>query len=275
MLCWRPEQVALLLCSGVALLGVQVASEISAAAGAGSGSSQQLELKLSALRVHKQLLQAELGRIYMEAFTPETPLLLEELQRRQQEIEQQIETLEALRSGNKVQQDAQQLALNLAADFQFLQHKLDELKQQLDALQPNSNGSSTGTAKQPLELQRDVINSTPKTPVSAGSYFLTPLLAMPELPGAGIAQPPDHSSPSLIKRLLAMLRPGGSSTTPTTSLVSSSFRRGGHWPDQGAGKNIQLLSAEELLPQLQLQRQFLDDAIKRLERLAAKPNDKF
>ncbi|XP_064546647.1 uncharacterized protein LOC135434153 [Drosophila montana] len=271
MSCLRPEQVALLLCSVLALLGVQVAAEVSAGAGAGgaagagiTSSSQQLELKLSALRVHKQLLQAELGRIYMEAFTPETPLLLDELQRRQQELEQQIEMLEALKpAGNKVQQDAQHLALSLAADFELLQHKLDDLKQQLDALQPNSSGSG----KQPLEMQRDVINSTPKTPVSAGSYFLTPLLAMPE---------PDQSSPSLIKRLLAMLRPGGTTTTPT-SQISSGFRlRGGHWPEQGAaGKNVQLLlSAEELLPQLQLQRQFLDEAIKRLELLAVKQGDK-
>ncbi|XP_030244430.1 uncharacterized protein LOC115564349, partial [Drosophila navojoa] len=188
---------------------------------------QQLELKLSTLRGHKQLLQAEIARLYMGAYTPEMPLLVEELQQRQLDIQRQIDKLE----GKAQQQDAQQLALNLAADFEFLQHKLNELKLQLDAMQANSSRSSN-------DLTREVTpSSTPRAPV--GSYFFTPLMAMPESgPSSGIA------TPSLIKR-------------------------------QQEKHQQQLHSAEELLAELKLQRRFLDDAIKRMELVSVKRSNKF
>ncbi|KAH8416833.1 hypothetical protein KR222_006984 [Zaprionus bogoriensis] len=254
-------------------------------AASGSASEQQLDLRLSALRVHRQLLQAEIARLYMDtSFSPETPLLLEELQQRQHDVQLQIETLEGSRAHD---QDAHNLALSLAADFEYLQHKLDELKQQLqqlDALQLHNNSSSSSSnnsnSKHPQEAQRDVANTTPPT-ASTGlsSYFWTPLLTMPEFPSGSIAQT-TQSSPSLIKRLLAMLRPNssasgsgassssGSGTGSSSGTSSSNFLRG-QWPDASRkDTKVQLLSADELLPQLQLQRQFLDDAIKRLEHLA-------
>lgn len=286
------ELYATLLCLSLLLLGA------AAAGGEQLGDKQQqkhqhqqqqqqLELKLSALRVHKQLLQAELARLYMGTFTPEMPMLVEELQQRQRDIQRQIDKLE----GKAHQQDAQQLALNLAADFEFLQHKLNELKVQLDALQANrtstttssSSTTSTSTSTTKHELTREVVHSsTPRAPV--GSYFFTPLLAMPESgPSGGIAQPEPNATPSLIKRVLAMLRPNAASSTSSSPV---SLLRGSQWSEstsqqqqsqsqQQQQHQVQLLNAEELLSQLQLQRQFLDDAIKRMELLSVKQSNKF
>ncbi|XP_062140951.1 uncharacterized protein LOC133849093 [Drosophila sulfurigaster albostrigata] len=267
----RRELVALIVL--VMLHHLVAAGSDGNASGSVSGSvtspEQQLELKLSALRVHRQLLQSEIARLYMENFRPETPLLLEELQQRQQEVQLQIETLEGKAQH---EQDAQQLAIHLAADFEYLQHKLDELKQQLQQLDATmSQGNHTAAKLPPGEAQRD---DTPTTPTAVSSYFWTPLLAMPEFPSGSIAQSAaaSNATPSLIKRLLAMLRPSASSSTSTFSSASLSFLRGQSSKPQ---QKVQLLSAEELLPQLQLQRQFLDDAITRLEQLAAgKKSDK-
>lgn len=286
----RPELVALMLIAG---LGCSLSSVTGSGTGSANGSvttpEQQLELKLSALRVHRQLLQTEIARLYMGTFSPETPILLEELQQRQQDVQLQIETLE----GKAHEKDAQHLAISLAADFEYLQHKLDELKtqlQQLDAMQGNNhnnhnnhnnnnNNSSNNNMKHPVEAQRDDIQSSSLSPspspttttTSAGSssYFWTPLLAMPEYPSGSIKQPAANS-PSLIKRLLSILRPNASSTASS----SSGFLRG-HWLDSSSNSKhkLHLLSADELLPQLQLQRQFLDDAITRLEQLDAKKSD--
>lgn len=279
----RPELVALVVLLGWSLAaargsasgGISGAAGVAAGASVGAGEVQQLNVKLSALRVHRQLLQAEIARLYMDTFSPETPLLLEELQQRQHEVQLQIETLE----GNMARdQDAHNLALDLAADFAFLQQKLDDLKrqlQQLSAMQSNNNSSN----KHPTEeAQRDAVNTTPSAPTTGsaiGSYFWTPLLTMPELPSGSIAQS-TQGSPSLIKRLLAMLRPNsGTSTTSTSSSGSSSSFLRGQRPDPSKAKDtkVQLLSPEELLPQLQLQREFLDDAIKRLEHLTANNNN--
>ncbi|KAL7744889.1 hypothetical protein ACLKA6_007168 [Drosophila palustris] len=269
----RPELVALMLIAGF------VGCSTSSVTGSVTTPEQQLELKLSALRVHRQLLQAEIARLYMERFSPETPLLLEELQQRQRDVQLQIETME----GQAHEQDAQQLAISLAADFGYLQQKLDELKQQLqqlDALQQGNN-SSNKNKKQPGEAQRDdtatpTATATPmpvsSTTTTPSSYFWTPLLSMPETSSGISNRPATTNSPSLIKRLMAILRPNASSTTS-----SAGFLRG-HWPSLDSSSSsslntkhkLQLLSAEELLPQLQLQRQFLDDAITRLERIATK-----
>lgn len=282
MSCSRPELVALVL-----LLGWSLAAASGSGSGSGSGGGSvtdasvgsgevQLDLKLSALRVHRQLLQAEIARLYMDTFSPETPLLLEELQQRLQEVQLQIETLE----GNMArEQDAHNLALHLSADFEYLQQKLDELKlqlQQLDAMQTNH---SKEQHKHPSEAHRDAMNTTPSAPTTGtaiGSYFWTPLLTMPELPSASIAQS-TQGSPSLIKRLLALLRPNSSTSTKSSSTSSSMLATSfvhDQRPDSSKGKDtkVQLLSPEELLPQLQLQRDFLNDAIQRLERLAASNN---
>lgn len=274
----RPELVALVL-----MLSLTLATARASASGSGSGASGggtvagaaevQLELKLSALRVHRQLLQAEIARLYLDTFSPETPLLLEELQQRQQEVQLQIDNLE----GNMARdQDANNLAQHLAADFEYLQQKLDDLKQQLQqlhAMQTNNNNisiSSSNNNKHPSQAQRDAVYTTPSAPTSTiGSYFWTPLLTMPEFPSGSIAQS-TQSSPSLIKRLLAMLRPNASNNSSATSSSSSSNLLRGQHPEKDS--KVQLLSPEELLPQLQLQRQFLDDAIKRLEHLATSSN---
>ncbi|KAH8275703.1 hypothetical protein KR044_008388, partial [Drosophila immigrans] len=236
------------------------------------------ELKLSALRVHRQLLQSEIARLYMDNFRPETPLLLEELQQRQQQVQLQIETLEGKAQH---EQDAQQLALHLAADFEYLQHKLDELKQQLqqlDATMSQSNHSTTAAEALRDDTMTPTASTSTSSSSSGSSFFWTPLLAMPEFPSGSIAQPAAaaaNASPSLIKRLLAMLRPNASSSA-SSSASSAGFLRG-QWLDSSSKskQKLQLLSAEELLPQLQLQRQFIDEAITRLERLApAKKSDK-
>ncbi|KAM8720251.1 hypothetical protein ACLKA7_006316 [Drosophila subpalustris] len=279
MMSWsRPELVALMLIAG--LVGRSPSSVTGNVKGSVTTPEQQLELKLSALRVHRQLLQAEIARLYTERFSPETPLLLEELQQRQRDVQLQIETME----GRAHEQDAQQLAISLAADFGYLQQKLDELKQQLqqlDALQQGNNISSNKNKKQIGEAQRDgtatptaTATATP-VPVSSttpSSYFWSPLLSMPETSSGISNRPATTNSPSLIKRLMAMLRPNASSTTSSAGFLRT------HWPslDSSASSSLstkhklQLLSAEELLPQLQLQRQFLDDAIARLERVATK-----
>lgn len=281
----RPELVALVLIAG---LGCCLSSVTGNANGSVTTAEQQRELKLSALRVHRQLLQAEIARLYMETFSPETPLLLEELQQRQQDVQLQIETLE----GKVHEQDAQHLAISLAADFEYLQHKLDELKQQLqqlDAMQGNNNSSNKNNNNNyPTETQRDdmatpIPIATPTASASAASttssYFWTPLLAMPEYPkGSGINQPATNS-PSLIKRLMAILRPNASTPSSTSTSSSTQGFLRGHWPSLDLSSTtktkhkLQLLSAEELLPQLQLQRQFLNDAITRLEKLATKQSD--
>jgi len=205
----RPELVALQLIA-IAVFGCSLVSGTGSANGSVTTPEQQLELKLSALRVHRQLLQTEIARLYMGNFSPETPLLLEELQQRQQDVQLQIESLE----GKAHEKDAQHLALTLAADFEYLQHKLDELKmqlQQLDAMQGNNHNNSSNNNKHPVEAQRDDIQSSSLSPspspttttVAAGSsYFWTPLLAMPEYPSGSIKQPAANS-PSLIKRLLS------------------------------------------------------------------------
>lgn len=276
----RPELVAL-----VVLLGWSLATAGGSGSGAGAsvgaGEVQLNNVKLSALRVHRQLLQAEIARLYMDTFSPETPLLLEELQQRQHEVQLQIETLE----GNMARdQDAHNLALDLAADFAYLQHKLDDLKQQLQQLSAMQSNNSIGSSnKHPTEeAPRDAVNTTPSAPTTGsaiGSYFWTPLLTMPELPSGSIAQS-TQGSPSLIKRLLAMLRPNSSASSSSTSSSGSSFSQAtsflrGQRPDPSKPKDtkVQLLSPAELLPQLQLQREFLDDAIKRLEHLTANNNN--
>lgn len=281
----RPELVALVVLLGwsLAAAGGSGSGGISGAgASVGAGEVQLNNVKLSALRVHRQLLQAEIARLYMDTFSPETPLLLEELQQRQHEVQLQIETLE----GNMARdQDAHNLALDLAADFAYLQHKLDDLKQQLQQLNAMQSNNSIGSSnKHPTEeAQRDAVNTTPSAPTTGsaiGSYFWTPLLTMPELPSGSIAQS-TQGSPSLIKRLLAMLRPNSSaSSSSSTSSSGSSFSQAtsflrGQRPDPSKAKDtkVQLLSPAELLPQLQLQREFLDDAIKRLEHLTANNNN--
>lgn len=263
----RPELVALVLMLSWAL----ATASGSGASGGGTiagAAEAQLDLKLSTLRVHRQLLQAEIARLYLDTFSPETPLLLEELQQRQQEVQLQIEELEGSMARD---QDAHNLALHLAADFEYLQQKLDDLKQQLqqlDAMQ--TNHSSSNSNKHPSEAQRDAVNTTPSAPTSTiGSFFWTPLLTMPEFPSGSISQS-TPSSPSLIKRLLAMLRPNASNNSSAASPSSSSNLLRGQRPEKDT--KVQLLSPEQLLPQLQLQRQFLDDAIKRLEHLASSNN---
>ncbi|XP_023166941.2 uncharacterized protein LOC111596809 [Drosophila hydei] len=266
------ELFASLLCLSLLLSATAASSEPL------SEQQQQLELKLSELRGHKQLLQAEIKRLYMGTYTPEMSMLIEDLQQRQLDIQQQIDKLE----GKAQQQDAQQLAFNLAADFELLQHKLNELKVQLDVMQTtnsnsssnSSNSSSSSSSSNRQELPREAVyTSTPKSPVSVGSYFFTPLLAMPEsLPSVGIAQSESNAAPSLIKRLLALLRPNAASTASLSS--------GTNWSkstskEQKQQQRLQLLNTEELLSQLQLQRQFLDDAINRMELLSGKHSNQF
>lgn len=270
----RPELVALVVMLSWTLATASGSGIAASGGGTTAGAAQaQLDLKLSTLRVHRQLLQAEIARLYLDTFSPETPLLLEELQQRQQEVQLQIEELE----GNLARdQDAHNLAQHLAADFEYLQQKLDDLKQQLqqlDAMQTNHSSSSNNN-KHPSEAPRDAENTTPSSPTSTiGSFFWTPLLTMPEFPSGSIAQS-TPSSPSLIKRLLAMLRPNASNNSSAASSSSSSSASSNLLRGQRPEKDtkVQLLSPEELLPQLQLQRQFLDDAIKRLEHLASTNN---
>ncbi|EDV92067.1 GH24247 [Drosophila grimshawi] len=267
-MCWSRQELVglLLLCTVVCLLGVvNGTSGASGSSDAVTSAGQQLELKLNALHLHKQLLQSEIERLYLGNFMPETPLLLQELQQRQQQIQLQIERLEG-RAQHR--QDAQQLALSLTADFEYLQHKLDELKQELDGMQDTSISTSNSSIKSTLEQQRDAIDSTTKAPMGSaaasgiGSYFFTPLLAMPEISGGESVAQPGPRSPSLIRRLMTMLRPHAAASQSTSTSTTGLLR--------GASTKMHLVSAGELLPQLQLQRQFLDDAIRRLEQLATK-----
>ncbi|XP_016995698.2 uncharacterized protein [Drosophila takahashii] len=218
------------------------------------------ELELSSLRSHRQLLQAEIARLFREQppRAPETQLLLDELQLRDHQMGLQIDSLEGVSRGDIT---TQRLAINLTADFEHLQHKLDDLKRQLELL----DGRFASQGKQLEEA------AAPPAAPGLGSFLWGPLLTMPEFPQGSVAsdQQQDHqqeqqqqqgSSPSIIKRVLDMLRP--------RSRWSESEK------SAGAAKPARPLSAEELLPQLQEQRRFLDDAITRLELLAAKKGSK-
>ncbi|XP_030386670.1 uncharacterized protein LOC115633366 [Scaptodrosophila lebanonensis] len=218
-------------------------------------------LELSALRSHKQLLQDELARLLMEPASLESPMLLEELQQRQRDIQMKIDRLETMQELGK----SEQLSVNLTADFERLQHKLDDLKSQVEAMDmrltstthPEDKGSAGQLVKQEHAAQ----------PALPTSFLWTPLLSMPEFLPASVAAQPGSSggaeeSPSLIKRLLAILRP------------SSATNLRGHWTSSPAAvqSNPQadrVLSANELLPHLQLQRHYINEAIKRLELLSS------
>ncbi|XP_043949584.1 uncharacterized protein LOC108023452 [Drosophila biarmipes] len=235
------------------------------------------ELELSSLRTHKQLLQAEIARLFVEQPPrPETQLLLDDLQLREHQIGLQIDNLEGISRG----ETTQRLAINLTADFEHLQHKLDDLKRQLELL----DGRFASQGKQ-LEGHSSEI-AAPAAP-GLGSFLWGPLLTMPEFPQGSVASDQQHNhnhhqqdhqqdqqpgtSPSIIKRVLDMLRPSVGVAGLRTRWAES---------DKSAGTGLQTskparpLSAEELLPQLQEQRRFLDDAITRLERLAVKKGSK-
>ncbi|XP_020805367.1 uncharacterized protein LOC110181816 [Drosophila serrata] len=233
------------------------------------------ELELSSLRTHKQLLQAEISRLYLEQpARPETQLLLDDLQLRDHQLAGQIESLEGVAKGEAT---TQRLAINLSADFEHLQHKLDDLKRQLELL----DGRFATQGKQ-LEQHTSSEITPPAAAPGLGSFLWGPLLTMPEFPQGSVAS--DHSShqqdhhlhdqqnhqgssPSIIKRVLDMLRP---------SVGVANLRSRWTETEKSAGtasvsrKSSHPLSAEELLPQLQEQRRFLDDAITRLELLAVK-----
>nr|CAA21127.1 EG:22E5.6 [Drosophila melanogaster] len=258
MLCSRSEVFVCLL---MILGSVLVRSNL--------GNPQELEL--SALRTHKQLLQAEIARLFLEQpLRAETQLLLEDLQLRDHQIGVQIEKLEEISKG----ETTQRLAINLTADFEHLQHKLDDLKRQLELL----DGRFASQGKQ-LEGHSSE-GASPAGP-GLGSFLWGPLLTMPEFPQGSVASDQQHnhhqqdhspdpqqdSSPSIIKRVLDMLRPsiGVSGLRSRWTESAKSAATGLATP-----KPTHPLSAEELLPQLQEQRRFLDDAITRLELLAVK-----
>ncbi|XP_017035310.1 uncharacterized protein [Drosophila kikkawai] len=233
------------------------------------------ELELSSLRTHKQLLQAEISRLFLEQpARPETQLLLDDLQLRDHQLSGQIESLEGVGKGEGT---TQRLAINLTADFEHLQHKLDDLKRQLERL----DGRFATQGKQLKQHSTSEITPPAAVP-GLGSFLWGPLLTMPEFPQGSVASDQqDHhldqqqhqgSSPSIIKRVMDMLRP---------SVGVANFRSRWAESDKSAGKSAlekgkssHPLSAEELLPQLQEQRRFLDDAITRLELLAVKKGSK-
>ncbi|XP_070853470.1 uncharacterized protein [Drosophila suzukii] len=237
------------------------------------------ELELSSLRTHKQLLQAEIARLFLEQPPrAETELLLDDLQQRDHQIGLQIEKLEGIAKG----ETTQRLAINLTADFEHLQHKLDDLKRQLELL----DGRFASQGKQ-LEGHSSEIAPAPAS--GLGSFLWGPLLTMPEFAQGSVASDQQHnhnynlhqkdhqqeqqpgSSPSIIKRVLDMLRP---------SVGVAGLRSRWAESDKSAGTGLQTaklarpLNAEELLSQLKEQRRFLDDAITRLERLAVKKGSK-
>ncbi|XP_043659564.1 uncharacterized protein LOC122624170 [Drosophila teissieri] len=231
------------------------------------------ELELNALRTHKKLLQEEIARLFLEQ-TPraETQLLLSDLQLRDHQIGIQIEKLEEISKG----ETTQRLAINLTADFEHLQHKLDDLKRQLELL----DGRFASQGKQ-LEGHSSE-GATPAAP-GLGSFLWGPLLTMPEFPQGSVASDQQHnhnlhqqehtqdpqqeSSPSIIKRVLDMLRPSMGVAGLRSRWTESAKSAG---TGLATPKPAHPLSAEELLPQLQEQRRFLDDAITRLELLAVK-----
>ncbi|EDV45560.1 uncharacterized protein LOC6555566 [Drosophila erecta] len=223
------------------------------------------ELELSALRTHKQLLQAEIARLFLEQPPrAETQLLLDDLQLRDHQIGIQIEKLEEISKG----ETTQRLAINLTADFEHLQHKLDDLKRQLELL----DGRFSTQGKQ---LDGHSSESATAAAPGLGSFLWGPLLTMPEFPQGSVASDQQHnhnihpqdpqqeSSPSIIKRVLDMLR-------PSMGVAGLRSRWAESAKSAGTPKPAHPLSAEELLPQLQEQRRFLDDAITRLELLAVK-----
>ncbi|KAH8265770.1 hypothetical protein KR038_000030 [Drosophila bunnanda] len=240
------------------------------------------ELELSSLRTHKQLLQAEISRLYLEQpARPETQLLLDDLQLRDHQLAGQIESLEAVAKGEAT---TQRLAINLTADFEHLQHKLDDLKRQLERL----DGRFATQGKQ-LEQHTSSEITPPAAAPGLGSFLWGPLLTMPEFPQGSVAasdhgsHQQDHhlqdqqhqhhqgSSPSIIKRVLDMLRPSVGVANLRSRWAESDKSAG---TASVPGKSSHPLSAEELLPQLQEQRRFLDDAITRLELLAVKKGSK-
>ncbi|XP_017095120.2 uncharacterized protein [Drosophila bipectinata] len=240
--------------------------------------------KLPELRLELQLLQAEMARLYVEQPPrPETQLLLEELQLREHQLILQIDNLQ--RAGS-----TPRLAINLTADFENLQHKLDDLKHQLELL----DGRFASQSKQ-LEAEHTPAPAPAAPSPGLGSFLWGPLLTMPEFPQGNVAgdhqhqhphphqpqhqqdQPqhqPETGNPSIIKRVIDMLRPsvgvaGLRSRWAESDKSAGSIGVSGKTASSSSGAK-QPLSAEELLPQLQEQRRFLDDAITRLELLAAK-----
>lgn len=235
------------------------------------------ELELSSLRTHRQLLQAEISRLYLEQpARPETQLLLDDLQLRDHQLAGQIESLEGVAKGDT---GTQRLAINLTADFEHLQHKLDDLKHQLELL----DGRFASQGKQLEAGGPSAAEITPPAASGLGSFLWGPLLTMPEFPQGSVASDQHHqqdhhqdqqqqqgSSPSIIKRVLDMLRP----SVGVANLRSRWAETEKSATGTGLGKSSHPLSAEELLPQLQEQRRFLDDAITRLELLAVKKSSK-
>ncbi|XP_022219121.1 uncharacterized protein LOC111071886 [Drosophila obscura] len=258
---------------------------------------QQLELQ--SLRSHRERLLGEIERIYIEQpLGTETQLLLDDLQLRDQQLRLQIDHLEAAHgadgansnySPSEESSSTQRLAINLTADFEHLQHKLDDLKHHLERLDERF------AAQQGKQLDsHPTSSSSPATPAPSGlgSFFWTPLLTMPEFPQGTIAtdngqdhkqqgqnqhqnqhqhQTQQQGSPSIIKRVLDMLRPSaaGLRNRWTESEKSASGSGSG-----SSAAKLQVLTAEELLPQLQEQRKFLDNAISRLELLSATKSPK-
>ncbi|BFG02926.1 uncharacterized protein DMAD_02298 [Drosophila madeirensis] len=252
-------------------------------------------LELQSLRSHRQRLLGEIERIYMEQpLGGETQLLLDELQVRDQQLRLQIAQLEAAatvpaeeENSSSSSSSTQRLAINLTADFEHLQHKLDDLKRHLDRLDvrfatqqgkqldghtPATSGSSSHPA------------ATAAPSSGIGSFFWTPLLTMPEFPQGSIAatdhgqdhkqqqqhQPQSQqASPSIIKRVLDMLRPSAAGLR-NRWLESEKSATG----SPSTASKLHVLTAEELLPQLQEQRKFLDAAITRLELLSATKSPK-
>ncbi|XP_017850609.1 putative uncharacterized protein DDB_G0268364 [Drosophila busckii] len=215
-------------------------------------SAQQLELKLGALHVQQQLLQEQIEHVYASAYTPDKPLLLQQLQQRQQELQLQV-----LRLTNKHKREQEpepetdaepapeELALHLQADFEYLQHKLDELKQQLQRLSKNATA--------PAAAQRNVAETATPTTPSPPTHFWSPLLNLPE--SLAPSPVPSSTTPSLIRRFMTLLRRPQANAN---SMLRNNF------PDP---QKLQTLSAEQLLAQLQRQRQYLDESIRRLEQL--------
>ncbi|XP_017112755.2 uncharacterized protein LOC108136236 [Drosophila elegans] len=234
------------------------------------------ELELSSLRTHKQLLQAEIARLFLEQPPrAETQLLLDDLQLRDHQLGLQIENLEGISKG----ETTQRLAINLTADFEHLQHKLDDLKRQLELL----DGQFASHGKQ---LEGHSAEIAPPAPSGLGSFLWGPLLTMPEFPQHSVvASDQQHShhqqnhqqeqqqgsSPSIIKRVLDMLRPSVGVAGLRSRWAESEKSAGSATTKPVLHKS---LSAEELLPQLQEQRRFLDDAITRLELLAVTKGSK-
>ncbi|EDW30739.1 GL13376 [Drosophila persimilis] len=262
--------------------------------GLSSSSDPVQQLELKSLRSHRERLLGEIERIYIEQpLGTETQLLLDDLFLRDQQLRVQIDHLEATRgveeassnySPSQESTSTQRLAINLTADFEHLQHKLDDLKHHLERLDGRF-GTQLGK-----QLDSHTTSSIPPaTPASSGlgSFFWTPLLTMPEFPQGSITtdnghdhkgQPGQHQnqqqqgSPSIIKRVLDMLRPSTAGLRNRWSEWEKSTSGSGS--GTGSSAKLQALTAEELLPQLQEQRKFLDDAIRRLELLSTTKSPK-